>query len=208
MDWVSGELVYLLVFLLPGFLTAAIFHSLTSHRKPEPFERVVSALIFTILIQFTTLIVRYSISMIIELPELLFDVPVNIFFAVPISIILGLVFSYLSNHDILHKCLRLRWLRITEETSYPSEWDPMFLRYGSEAAIMLYLKQDYNLYGKLEEYPSDPKSGYFILREAEWITNEGKTIPLEIDSDAVSVLVPATEVKMVALSPMIKPENE
>lgn len=84
----------------------------------------------------------------------------------------------------------------------------MFLRYGSEAAIMLYLKQDYNLYGKLEEYPSDPKSGYFILREAEWITNEGKTIPLEIDSDAVSVLVPATEVKMVALSPMIKPENE
>lgn len=94
MDWVSGELVYLLVFLLPGFLTAAIFHSLTSHRKPEPFERVVSALIFTILIQFTTLIVRYSISMIIELPELLFDVPVNIFFAVPISIILGLVFSY------------------------------------------------------------------------------------------------------------------
>ena len=44
----SSEIVHVLVFLLPGFLTAAIFHSLTPHRKPEAFERVISALVFTI----------------------------------------------------------------------------------------------------------------------------------------------------------------
>jgi len=35
-----------------------------------------------------------------------------------------------------------------------------------------------------------------------WVTNEGEEIPLEIDADAV--LVPAAEVRMLALAPMIE----
>jgi len=78
----------------------------------------------------------------------------------------------------------------------------MFVKHGSRAAIMLYLKQDHNLYGRLVEYPKDPKNGYFRITEAVWVTNEGESIPLEIDADAV--LVPAAEVKMLALAPMIE----
>ncbi|MCY4055106.1 MAG: DUF6338 family protein [Cyanobacteria bacterium MAG CAR4_bin_6] len=190
--------------LLPGFLTAAIFHSLTPHRKPEAFERVISALVFTIFIQFITLITRYFVSKIIELPDLLFEIPVEIVFTLPIAIILGLLSSWLSNNDIPHKILRNpAWLRITTETSYPSEWHSIFYKHGSQAAIMLYLKQDHNLYGRLVEYPKDPKNGYFHVSEAVWVTNEGESIPLEIDADAV--LVPAAEVRMLALAPMIEP---
>ena len=199
----SGEIVHVLVFLLPGFLTAAIFHSLTPHRKSEAFERVISALVFTIFIQFTTLITRYFVSKIIELPNLLFEIPIEIIFTLPIAAILGLISSWLSNNDIPHKSLRnLPWLRITTETSYPSEWHSIFYKHGSKAAIMLYLKQDHNLYGRLVEYPKDPKNSYFHVSEAVWVTNEGEQIPLEIDSDAV--LVPAAEVKMLALAPMIE----
>jgi len=190
--------------LLPGFLTAAIFHSLTPHRKPEAFERVISALVFTIFIQFITLITRYFVSKIIELPDLLFEIPVEIVFTLPIAIILGLLSSWLSNNDIPHKILRNpAWLRITTETSYPSEWHSIFYKHGSQAAIMLYLKQDHNLYGRLVKYPKDPKNGYFHVSEAVWVTNEGESIPLEIDADAV--LVPAAEVRMLALAPMIEP---
>ena len=190
--------------LLPGFLTAAIFHSLTPHRKPEAFERVISALVFTIFIQFITLITRYFVSKIIELPDLLFEIPVEIVFTLPIAIILGLLSSWLSNNDIPHKILRNpAWLRITTETSYPSEWHSIFYKHGSQAAIMLYLKQDHNLYGRLVEYPKDPKNGYFHISEAVWVTNEGESIPLEIDADVV--LVPAAEVRMLALAPMIEP---
>ena len=203
MSWMSSELVNVLIFLLPGFLTAAIFHSLTPYRKPEAFERIVSALVFTILIQFTTLIVRYFISKAIELPDLLFQIPIEIVFALPIAVTLGLLFSWLSNNDIPHRNLRnLPWLHITTETSYPSEWHSMFVKHGSKAAIILYLKQDHNLYGRLIEYPKDPKNGYFRITEAVWVTNEGESIPLEIDADAV--LVPAAEVKMLALAPMIE----
>lgn len=203
MSWMSGEIIHVLVFLLPGFLTAAIFHSLTPHRKPEAFERVISALVFTIIIQFTTLIVRYFMSRIIQLPDLLFGNPIEIVFTLPVAIVFGLLFSWLSNNDIPHRNLRnLRWLHITTETSYPSEWHSMFVKHGSRAAIMLYLKQDHNLYGRLVEYPKDPKNGYFRITEAVWVTNEGESIPLEIDADAV--LVPAAEVKMLALAPMIE----
>ena len=204
MGWMSSEIVHVLIFLLPGFLTAAIFHSLTPHRKPEAFERVISALVFTIVIQFTTLIVRYFISRVIGLPDLLFEIPIEIVFTLPIAVILGLLFSWLSNNDIPHKSLR--WLRITKETSYPSEWHPMFVDHGDKAAIMLYLKQGHNLYGQLVEYPANPKDGYFRIIKAEWVTNEGEPIPLEIDADAV--LVPAAEVKMIALAPMIESEKE
>ena len=51
MNWASGEVVGVLTFLLPGFVAAAVFYSLTSHPKPDAFDRVVQALIFLITYQ-------------------------------------------------------------------------------------------------------------------------------------------------------------
>ena len=51
MSWASSEVVGVLTFLLPGFVAAAIFYSLTSHPKPGAFDRVVLALIFTVVVQ-------------------------------------------------------------------------------------------------------------------------------------------------------------
>ena len=47
MSWASSEVVAVLTFLLPGFVGAAVFYSLTSHPKPGEFDRVVQALVFT-----------------------------------------------------------------------------------------------------------------------------------------------------------------
>ena len=49
MSWASSEVVGVLTFLLPGFVAAAIFYSLTSHPKPGAFDRVIQALIFTVI---------------------------------------------------------------------------------------------------------------------------------------------------------------
>ena len=45
MGWASSEVVSVLSFLLPGFVAAAVFHSLTSY--PKPNDRV--GHIFTII---------------------------------------------------------------------------------------------------------------------------------------------------------------
>ena len=49
--WSSSEAVAVLTFLLPGFVAAAVFYSLTSHPRPNNFGSVVQALMFTIVVQ-------------------------------------------------------------------------------------------------------------------------------------------------------------
>ena len=184
MDLISGEIVDLLKFLLPGFITAAIFHSLTSHRKPSAFERIVSALIFTFLINATiSILCKASIC----LPEIV------------VAIALGLIASLISNKDCMHKLFRR--LHVTNETSYPSEWESTFKDHGHKATIILYLKDGRRLYGQLEEWPSDPQVGHFRISKVDWLDRENSLTPFELDS--AKVLVPAAEVKMLALAPMI-----
>lgn len=48
---ISSELLELLRQLLPGFLTAWVFHALTAYPKQSQFERVIQALIFTLLVK-------------------------------------------------------------------------------------------------------------------------------------------------------------
>ena len=50
MDWASGDIVSVIYYLLPGFVAAWVFYGLTAHPKASPFERVVQALIFTVVV--------------------------------------------------------------------------------------------------------------------------------------------------------------
>ena len=47
MSWASSEAVAVLIFLLPGFVAAAVFYALTSHPRPGEFARVVQALVLS-----------------------------------------------------------------------------------------------------------------------------------------------------------------
>ena len=47
MAWASSEIVAVITFLLPGFVAAAVFYSLTSHPKPGDLDKIVQALVFT-----------------------------------------------------------------------------------------------------------------------------------------------------------------
>ena len=49
MDIPDQSVITVLTYLLPGFITAALVYSLTPSPRPIPFERVVQALIFTML---------------------------------------------------------------------------------------------------------------------------------------------------------------
>jgi chromate transport protein ChrA len=51
MPELSKDLVALLQYFAPGFLVAWVFFGMTSHIKPLQLERVVQALIFTVVIQ-------------------------------------------------------------------------------------------------------------------------------------------------------------
>ena len=194
-NWASGEVVGVLTFLLPGFVAAGIFYSLTSHPRPSAFDRTVLALIFTVIAQ--------SITEIFPLPNATGDPGVQAFngwepsLSVSVAILLGLGASFFSNTDALHWILRR--LRFTRETSYPSEWYSTFARYGDRCYLVLHLQGERRLYGFAEEWPSNPKEGHFRIAEAEWLDEEDERIPVE---GVAAILIPATEVTMMEFLPM------
>ena len=187
MNWASGDIVGVLTFLLPGFIAANIFYSLTSHPKPGPFDRVVQALIFTVIGRAITDIILLLESVAENGPwtknwELLVSVLV--------AVLLGSATSCLLNRDTLHRILRR--LGVTRETSYPSEWYSAFSRH-CDCYVTLHLKGERHLYGWPEEWPNRPDEGHFRIAEAEWLA-ENERIPA---TGVSAILIPADQVEMV-----------
>ena len=188
MNWASSEVVTILTFLLPGFVATAIFHSLTAHPKPNEFDRIVQALIFTTVVQAIVKGVPLVGSLAGVAP--LWTGESEIVVAVLVAVAVAVVAVYASNHDTLLRFLR--WIGLTRETSYPSEWYSAFAR-NPDCYVVLHLKGERRLYGWPEEWPSRPDQGHFSIAEAEWLTEEGS-----ISATGVStILVPGDDVEMV-----------
>ncbi len=170
MDSVSTELFTILKFLLPGFLTAWIFHAFTAYPKPSQFERVVQALIFTIFIQLMIFIVQ-SISFFIGHYYTFghWDDKSTTITSYISSITLGLIFSFYANNDKFHNLLRQ--LKITKQSSYHCEWYGAF-HDREKCRVVLNLKDGNRIYGWPYEWPSDPSKGHLVLTEAAWIDGD------------------------------------
>lgn len=186
MAWASGEVVNVLVFLLPGFVAASVFHSLTSHPKPGTFDRLIQALVFTVIVH--AVIVGISLAVNITLEESWIPV-----LAVSISVMLALMTVYWSNNDTMHGILRR--LGITKETSYPSEWYSTFWRLN-DCYVVLHLKGERRLYGWPEEWPSQPDRGHFRISENQWLTENDENDGVSA-TGVSAILIPANDVEMV-----------
>ncbi len=100
MDAFSSDLIGIIYHLLPGFLVAWILYGLTAYLKPQPFERVVQALIFTIVVQALIIIVRKITLFIGNYIVLGFwDKDVELIWSLLIAIFLGLFLSWCVNND-------------------------------------------------------------------------------------------------------------
>ncbi len=191
MENLTNDVITILQYLLPGFVSAWVFYSLTSYPKPSQFERVVQALIFTIFIQAIVVVVDFSVRWLCATYEIT-GVPdkFGLVGSVVTAILLGVSFAGFANNDLLHKCLR-RCL-ITRETSYPSEWFGAFLQ--DVTFVVLHLNDERRLYGWPIEWPSEPHKGHFVIADPSWLNDDGT----EAEITGVSKLViSASEVKWV-----------
>ncbi len=189
---ITTEIVAVLTYLLPGLVAAATFYALTSHPKPNIFERIVQALIFTVLAQLLADLVPQSgqpETTKLPLPENWRTVT-----SVLIAIVLAVFATYVSNNDILHRALRK--LGVTKETSHPSEWYSAFAR-KKPRYVVLHLNDRRRLYGWPEEWPGRSDQGHFRLAEPTWL--DEKNEPME--SNVVDMLIPADQVQMVEFLP-------
>ena len=204
MNLSSNEIITILLFLLPGFVTAAVFFSYTSHLKPSPFERVIQALVFTILNHATVEVLRlcgrtfYWFSMQTDVVwirgavarvALVFDTIPDALLYVVIAVLLGFTAVYITNNDTFHRILRR--YKFTAEDSYPSEWYSAFAQ--SRTYVVLHLIGQRRLYGWPKEWSGNPDNGHLLIAECEWLDGDQR-IPVE---DVDTMLIPVSDVEMV-----------
>lgn len=191
MENLASDIVSILQYLLPGFVTAWIFYNLTSYAKPSQFERVVQALIFTIFIQvavsFIVTVSNYVCSY-FNFSELSKTASLTI--AVTVAILFGFMFSYFANNDKLHKYFRDKG--ITRETSFPSEWFGAFLK--DVTFVVLHFKDERRLYGWPLEWPSEPTKGHFLIADPSWLGNDDREMRI---AGVRSILVDVNDVKWI-----------
>lgn len=191
MGFPNVEIISFIEYLLPGFVAAWIFHGLTAHLKPTPFEQIVKALIFT---AFTKPLVGGTEVAMLGIGSSLGSVGTwtdtsSLTWSLLYAIVLGFGFSSLANTGHFHDWLP-DW--ITKRTSFPSEWFSAFNKY--KRYVYLHLKGDRRLRGWATEWPDQPDSGHFVVQQAAWILDDNTRVPLHLTE---AMLVPASEVEMV-----------
>src|SRR5437667_64432 len=97
MDLPSKTVIDLLTYLMPGFITAAILYNLTPAPRPIPFERVVLALIFTVVVWVLVVALKTSFSVVGERAMAVGDWTdsTQLVWSVLLAVFLGLVVAYL-----------------------------------------------------------------------------------------------------------------
>lgn len=196
MSWASSEIISVFVFLLPGFVAAAVFYSLSSYPKPNEFGQVVQALVFTMVGQ----IIALSVQQLTILLGASRPWPTTLEIIVPTisAVMFALIVVYASNNDTLHGLFRR--LRFTRETSYSSEWYSSFAE-NPNCYIVLHLKDQRRLYGWPEEWPSRPEQGHFRIIEGEWLDADASDAHNGSQDNSAHeifvIIVPVEDVKMV-----------
>lgn len=182
--------VSLLVFLLPGFVAAWVFYGLTSHPRPEKFERVVEVLIYTFVVQALVPVLKWVLLWIGEYMAILpWSDDARLVASLMVALALGSATTVCANKDIPHKWLR--YGQLTSRSTHPSEWFTTFATQKSQ--VTLHLKDGRRLRGWPKDWPASPHDGQFALQEPAWIDGENHMEMTETDT----LVVPVSEVEFV-----------
>jgi uncharacterized protein DUF6338 len=190
------KLIALLQFLLPGFLAAWVYYGLTPVPLPSQFERIIQALIFTLLVQPLAFVTKCLLLAVGRYwPLFQWSSTSDVTASVMSAFVLGLVFAAFANNDKFHALIR--WLRVSRETSYPSEWFGAFS--NNDSYVVLHLKNLNRIYGWPTIWPSEPNKGHFVLEQASWLDAENTETQI---TNVSQVLVPTSVVQLVEFVPL------
>jgi hypothetical protein len=195
MDDLVKEVIPLLQYLIPGFLSAWIFYSLTAFKRPDTFGQIVQALIFTFVIHGAVLGIGtlclwvgskgFSVGK--------WDARAETAWAFSFSLMLGIFACYLALSDKLHAGLRRR--NLTKQSSYPSEWFCAFAQY--QRFITPHLNDERRVLGWPVEWPRESANGQFVMQYPRWLNDDGQPASY----GAEFLLIDSANVKWVEFSP-------
>jgi hypothetical protein len=160
----SKELVALLQYLAPGFLVAWVYYGFCPQVKPSQFERVVQALVFTVIVQVAVKIERVLLEGVGSVISFGTWSPDSTVFASLITALaVGIGIAALTKQDLMHKIARRCGL--TTKSGYPNEHYAAFAL--QQSWIILQLKDGTRLFGWPLRWPTEGDKGHYFLTHVE-----------------------------------------
>jgi len=196
MENLSGNIVALLQYLVPGFVVAWIFYGFTSHPKPSQFERIVQALVFTVIVRLIVEAERIAAEWIGNRFFVLASWSPNADLAAALltSIVIGLGFALSANRDWMHAVARR--FNLSSRSGDPNEHFAAFDMHRQKW-VVLHLKDGTRLLGYPLRWPTDPSGGHYLLERVERsYVGEDDSEPEDL-SMLAGMLVSAKDVKHV-----------
>ena len=178
----KAEALGILLVLLPGFASAYLVHLLAARRKQSELDKVVEALIFSLLLYLLTLpFFRYSLpiawhSVAGEHGELsqIFIVWPHLLALAVLALILGALYAASINHDWL--IAPFKWLRISERSARSSVWNDVFS--DLRGYVQVGLSGGRSIIGWIRNYSDEDETHVLFLEDAAWVDDDGNETPI------------------------------
>lgn len=179
MEIATFEALQILLFLIPGFISIAIFNACVYRKKQKPFDQIVFAATFC-MFDYTVYISIFNktpVSLTVNNSQVIYNYEVISFWIlIGVSVVTPLLFAFCVHNDFPLRVLRR--LGITRNTLRDSVWLDVFL--NKQRHIIINFKNGRRIYGWPMHYSNNPKSSYIYLYKPSWIS-DGKFIDLDID---------------------------
>lgn len=199
MDFFDGAISEALLFLAPGFVSAWVLFALTADRELSDLQRVIQALIFSVLVGGIVAVIAAILSL-LSMVFAIGDWTKKVEFAWSIFTagVFGLGLAWLVNSDKLYALLRR--LGLTGQSSRPSVWYSCF-RDNPETYAVLHLHDDRRVFGWVSEWPSLAGKGHIRLDRVSWLSGDAVNQVESSLPESVFLMVDVTQIKWVEFLP-------
>lgn len=171
------EALGIFLVLLPGFTCAYFAQYLAVRRKQTDLERVVEALLFSVILYLATLpFFGYKLPVTwhaVSADPGTYQVELawtHLVVLALASLVLGILYAANINHDWLMKFFR--WVHVTERTARSSIWNDVFQEIP-RGFIQVGLAGDIRVVGWLRYYSDEAEDASLFLERAAWYDKDG-----------------------------------
>jgi hypothetical protein len=178
----KAEALGILLVLLPGFTSAYMVQLLAARRKQSELDRVIEALIFSLLLYLFTLpFFGYSLPITWHPGDGKHAGEWQIFIVWPhllalalLAVVLGSIYAASINHNWL--TAPFRWVSVTERSARSSVWNDVFS--DIEGFVQVGLSDGRSVIGWIRKYSDEDETTELFLEDAAWVDSDGKESPI------------------------------
>jgi hypothetical protein len=169
------DLVPILLFLLPGFVSVGILEVLCVRKAKDVFGRIIEALIFTMLNLACFLVCRGFLEkcLRVKFDHGQFFTTANVTLMAICAIGIGVIFAAEINHEWLLSVLNDK-LHLTRKTAKPSTWNETWTH--AQKFVVVHLDDGRRIYGWPTFYSDDPEERALFLEDASWLDDDNNLI--------------------------------